>query len=276
MSEEETINSGETVEETSPEEVTQPPSSSDEITLEYLEELIKDGWQLWVDRKKNKIRLRDPQTRKTISIPYDEAIYERLRKLKEEIRKERRAIRTKPAVVSGDLTLWNTFVGKHRPLIESLIARVSWLQDAIIDIGINTLLLVLMVTNEKPEDLVKVIGEIHDRDKFVAYIMNKIVDIYMAAKGADEISKLRERIAELEAKLALLEEALENYRQRYEEMKIIAGDLKTKLDIALSIMNERELRKMLKVMAVSSFRHISSRFGPPSGGPESESGGETE
>lgn len=261
MTDEDVENTVENDESPSPpsleEEIEGEETESSKPTLEELLELARQGWYIWVDKRIDKIRLRDPETGRSISIPYDPEIYDRLRKARKEGMKERgektgsETPRRSPAVTS-DITLWNTFIGKHRPLIESLISRVAWLQDAVIDIGINTLLFTLMISNEKPDTLIDTLKQIKDKDVFIGYVMDKLVTLYLSSKGLEEVDKLRERIKELELENAVLYEALQKKTGELEKIKKIATDLKTKLDIALSIMNSDELRRLMKIYLMAS------------------------
>lgn len=96
MSEEEQVNNvieQEEVEETGEtpvEEQTQFTENREfgKYSLDELIEMARKGYHLWVDRRYNRIRLRDPETRRTISVPYDEELYRRLKEAKEESKKE--------------------------------------------------------------------------------------------------------------------------------------------------------------------------------------------
>lgn len=256
MSDEEVIEaSGDSVEKGSPES-----SESDRPTLDDLIEYARSGWYLWHDRKYNRIRLRDPETGKTLSIPYDPEIYERLKKAKDEGKKGRKEEKpAKKPPVTSDIMLWNTFIGKHRPLIESLISRIGWLQEAVLDIGMNTLLMTLIIADESPEKLVEVLRKIRDRNEFVGYVMDKLFNIYLSTRDVEIVSKLRERIKELEVQVAILEDIVRKRNEEIERLKVIAGDLKTKLDMALSIMSSDELRRLMKAYTVSAINMYMSR-----------------
>lgn len=246
------------IEEQVVEEQEYEPSES-KPSLEELMDMARSGWHLWYDRRGNRIRLRDPVTRKTVSVPYDEELYKRLKKAKEEGKKarqqekgeEERGRPRKASPITTDIALWNTFIGKHRPLIESLILRVGWLQDAIIDIGMSALIFAMLVSREEPENLKEVVSKIRDKDEFVGYVMDKLHTLYVAAKGLDEIEELKNRIRELEAENALLYYVLTNKSREADMYRSLAQDYKRKLDIAVSVMRREELREYLKRLTVT-------------------------
>ncbi len=232
-----------------------------EYKLEELLEMARKGYHIWYDKKGNRIRLRDPETRKTISIPYDEELFRRLKKAKEEAKKETKqeVQKTKKQPVTvDDITLWNTFIGKHRPLIESLIARISWLQDAVLDIGMNALLFAMLVSRETPDTLKDVLEQVHNKDAFVSYVMDKLHSIYVAAQGLDQIEELKLRIRELEAQVAVLYEAVKQKNEELNKYRMLVEDLRRKLDMALSIMSRKELKQYMRSLLISTISRYSA------------------
>jgi len=270
----ENVEESEVVEEVNEEEQRASERVGD-YTLEELLEMARKGYHIWYDRRYNRIRLRDPETRKTISIPYDEAIYERLKEAKREAKKQAKSgegesgeeKRGRPKIskpITDDVTLWNTFIGKHRPLIESLISRVGWLQDAIIDIGINAMLFAMLVSREQPDKLKEIMMQIHDKDAFVSYIMDKLHSIYTAAQGLDKIEELKMKVRELEMYNAVLYDTLMKRVEEVKKLREMLQDMKHKLDIAISIMSRKELKQFMRSIIISSF----ARRGTESGGEE--------
>lgn len=269
--------------EEQPTEEQQPSSERvGDYTLEELLEMARKGYHIWYDRRYNRIRLRDPETRKTISIPYDEAIYERLRKAKEEAKKgkkeggaeeatEKRGRPKAVKPVTDDIALWNTFIGKHRPLIESLISRVGWLQDAIIDIGINSLLFAMLVSREQPDKLREVMTQIHDKDAFVAYIMDKLHSIYTAAQGLDKIEELKLKVRELEMYNAILYDSLMKRTEELRKAREMIHELKRKLDIAISIMSKKELKQFMRAIIISGMARRGEEIAGEAQSPPQES-----
>lgn len=247
-----------------------------EYTLDELLEMARKGYHIWYDKKGNRIRLRDPETRKTISIPYDAELFKRLKEAKKEAKKEEKreknAISTKKITqVVDDVMLWNTFIGKHRPLIESLISRVGWLQDAIIDIGMNAMLFAMLVSREQPDKLKEVMNQIHDKDAFVAYIMDKLHSIYTAAQGLDKIEELKLRIRELEMYNAILYESLMKKTEELRRAKEMIQELKRKLDIAISIMSRKELKQFMRAIIISGMTRRSAEMAGEQESPQQES-----
>ena len=281
---EEGVESEENIEtEEQPTEEQQPSSERvGDYTLEELLDMARKGYHIWYDRRYNRIRLRDPETRKTISIPYDEAIYERLRKAKEEAKKgkkegetgevtEKRGRPKAVKPVTDDIALWNTFIGKHRPLIESLISRVGWLQDAIIDIGINSMLFAMLVSREQPDKLREVMTQIHDKDAFVAYIMDKLHSIYTAAQGLDKIEELKLKVRELEMYNAILYDSLMKRAEELRKAKEMIYELKRKLDIAISIMSKKELKQFMRAIIISGMARRGEEIAGETQSPPQES-----
>jgi len=207
-------------------------------------EMVKQpNVKLWHDRQRNQIRIRIPN-KGTISIPYDEEVYKKLKEARTEYVESASKEESKPRTTVTDVSLWNTFIARRRPLIEELIAKVGWFQSAILDIGANTMLLITLISDpEEAEKLPELIGKLKDKDEFVGYVMNKLIALYQSAKGFEEVAKLRERVTELEAENALLTEVVAR-------LKGVTEELRRRLDIALSIMNSDELRRYAKVLTL--------------------------
>ncbi|RLG79763.1 MAG: hypothetical protein DRO09_03975, partial [Thermoprotei archaeon] len=102
-----------------------PGEREERLSVEELMEIVKDrNARLWRDVKKNLIRIRLPSGR-SISIPYEEEVYLRLKEARDEALGRKGTATTVARAVVSDIALWNTFIAKRRPLIEELIARVS-------------------------------------------------------------------------------------------------------------------------------------------------------
>jgi len=214
-------------------------------SVEDLEQLVKQpGIKLWHDRQRNYIRIRLPEGR-TINIPYDEDVYNRLKAAREEYKKGGTAKVTSKPVMS-DLTLWNTVISRRRPLIESLISKVAWLQEALLDVGMNTLLFAFTISKEAdPNKITELLGKIRDKDEFVGYITNKLISLYMSSKGFEEVEELRRKIIELEAENAILRETVERLRS-------VNQDLSSKLELAMSLMDKPALTKYARILTIKS------------------------
>ncbi|MBM1154932.1 hypothetical protein DRN94_003535 [archaeon] len=223
-----------------------PKRERETLTLDELIDLVKKGAYLWHDRQRNRIRIRIPGGR-TYSIPYDEDVWHRLRAAKLESKEER--VVSRPERVVSDLTLWNTWIKRQRPLIEELISRISWFQSAVLDIGANTILLMTLVPTEEipgtAEDLLSKLKELKDRDKFVGYVMDRLINLYIAARGEAEVAALRERSRELEVENSILWEA-------YMKHRVTSDELKRKLDLALATMCDKDLRKYTRILTLYS------------------------
>ena len=238
-------------------------------TVDEAKELIRQGAKVWRDMNRNRIVLRMPDG-SAYTLPYDDELYNELKNLYEEV-KSKMEEEKEPAVPRGrrrpmtDAEVWTTFVGRRRPLVEQLIDRVSWFQSAIIDIGINSMLLTFLMTNPAEADrLPEIVGKLKDRDRFVSFIMDRLVEIYSMSRGKEEIMRLRERAAELLAENAYLKSVLE---------KVVPATnrLRRYLEVAFACMDERALRRFTRIVTVDSLsRGVLVEKVPEEKGGESE------
>ena len=223
--------------------------NEEEKKIPSLEELIaivqQPGIKLWQE-KRRRIKIQTPEGR-VITIPYDDEVYARLKQAREEYKARAKKGTEQPQrMVVSDITLWNTVIARRRPLIESLIERVGWLQEALLDIGMNTLLFTFMISKEDdPDKMVETLVKIREKDKFVSYIMDKLLSLYLAAGDVNAVEELRYRIRELEAENAMLHDLLQ-------KMKLANMDLSKKLDIALSVMSREQLERYARILTIKS------------------------
>jgi len=232
--------------------------TSETPTVDELIEMVKNGAHLWLDRKRNRIRVRIPGV-KTYQIPYDEEIWERLKKAKEEAREEaKREAKTRVGQpVISDISVWNAFIAKRRPLVEELIHKIGWLQSAILDIGMNTVLLTFLISGRtEVDELNELLVTLRDKDQFVNYVMDTLITIYKAAKGIDEVLKMRDQMKLLDLKLTLAKQMIERLMEEN-------NMLKRKLDIALGVMNRKSLMKYAKILAVQGIGYHTSPQAQP-------------
>ena len=240
-------------------------------TVDEARELVRQGGRVYRDTVENRILIRMPDGT-TYRLPYDESLFDELKALQREVQEEgapegERPHRERRTPVT-DAQLWNTWIKKERPLVEDLIRRISWFQSAVLEIGANTLLLVFLMTEpaevEKLPDIVK---KVKDRDEFVNFVMNRLVDIYAASRGAEEVMEMRERVRELMAENAFLENLVYGLKARVD-------DLERKLAIAQACMCGRDLRKYAQVLTLHYYgQYLVSPPAPPKEKPESESEG---
>jgi len=215
----------------------------DKPTVEDLIEMVRNGASFWYDKRGNRIRVRDKVTKKTYSIPYDLDIYARLEQAKIEAEEKKETPAPKRNIVS-DISLWNTWIRKRRPLLEQVVERVAWFQDAIYEVGANTILLMFFINNPaEAEELPMLVRNLKDKDRFVTFIMDRLANLYAASKGVDEINRLREKVSELMVENALLTNMVEKLNAKL-------ADLQYKFNLALGIMCEKDLRKYSKAITI--------------------------
>lgn len=223
----------------------QEPETKETPTVDELIEMVKNGAHLWLDRKRNRIRVRLPGV-KTYQIPYDEEIWEKLKKAKEEAREEaKREAKTRVGQpVISDISVWNAFIAKRRPLVEELISKIGWLQSAVLDIGMNTVLLTFLISGRtEVDELNELLMTLRDKDQFVNYVMDTLITIYKAAKGIDELMKMRDQLRIMDIKLTLAKQVINKLMEENE-------NLRRRLDIALGVMPRKSLLKYAKILAV--------------------------
>jgi len=226
--------------------------SEDRPSVDELVEVIKSdpNSRVAIERKEGvPYRIRIVAGGRTYRIGYDESVYNKLKEAESEARSRKESGSKGPQQVTSDIGIWTTYIRGKRPLVEQLVEKLAWLQGALIDIGANAFLAVMLASGEDPDRISERLGSLNDKETLVNYVTDKLLTFISAAKDVSTISSLKERVAALEVQNALLTESLE-------KLKLYAGDLRRKLDIALSIMGSSELRRYAKVLMMESLGRV--------------------
>jgi predicted RNase H-like nuclease (RuvC/YqgF family) len=222
----------------------------------------------------NKIRIDvDDQTRR---IPYNEELFKKLQAVAAEVKETIRSRGRTSVAGTSDTALFSTQVRGKRPLVEQLMEKLTWLQGAMLDVGAETFVAVLMASGENPDRIPEIIQGFNDREKFVNYVLDKLYNFISAAKSQQEALSLREQLVERDLKIAVLEDKLEEMSVAVSMMSTRLERLKRMYEMALSIMDVEQLDKHTRMLQILGI--IEGGEMPQPGMPEQEvtMGGEHE
>jgi hypothetical protein len=196
----------------------------------------------------NKIRIDvDDQTRR---IPYNEDLFKKLQTVAAEVKETIRSRGKTSVAGTSDTALFSTQVRGKRPLVEQLMEKLTWLQGAMLDIGAETFVAVLMASGENPDRIPEIIQGFNDKEKFVNYVLDKLYNFISAAKSQQEALSLREQIVERDLKIAVLEDKLEEMSVAMSMMSARLERLNKMYEMALSIMDAEQLDKYTRMLQI--------------------------
>jgi len=232
--------------------------------VDYVREILEQGGNFWYEKAREYLVISTPEGKRKYIKLRDPELIKKLEQMKEEIKSKKKQEQTEEEQeeseaktqkkiqrsMLSDLGLWTAVVTAKRPLLTEIINRVSWLQSAIMDIGLNTVLFTLTIGGGdlEREDLERILGEIRDRERFVSYIMDKLISIFIASKGHEEIEKLRARITALEMEKNLATMIIE-------KLKTQLALYKRAYDVAVATMPPDVLRHYTKKAMVLGLLH---------------------
>ena len=196
----------------------------------------------------NKIRIDvDDQTRR---VPYNEDLFKKLQAVAAEVKETIRSRGKTSVAGTSDIALFSTQARGKRPLVEQLMEKLAWLQGAMLDIGAETFVAVLMASGENPDRIPEIIQGFNDKEKFVNYVLDKLYNFISAAKSQQEALSLREQIVERDLKIAVLEDKLEEMSVAMSMMSARHERLKRMYEMALSIMDAEQLDKYTRMLQI--------------------------
>jgi hypothetical protein len=137
-----------------------------------------------------------------------------------------------------------------RPLVEQLMEKLAWLQGAMLDIGAETFVAVLMASGENPDRIPEIVEGFNNREKFVNYVLDKLYNFISAAKSQQEVLAMREQLVERDLKLAMLEDKMEEMNVAMSVLMERLEKLKRMYEMALSIMDTEQLDKHTRMLQI--------------------------
>jgi hypothetical protein len=223
---------------------------SEEQTEEEIINFIKSAKErVRVFREgQSKIRIDvDDQTRR---IPYNEDLFKKLQAVATEVKEAIRGKGRTSAAGTSDVALFSTQVRGKRPLVEQLMEKLAWLQGAMLDIGAETFVAVLMASGENPDRIPEIVEGFNNRDKFVNYVLDKLYNFISAAKSQQELLALREQLIEKDLKLAMLEDKMDEIRTENLMLTEKIEKLKRMYEMALAIMDKEQIDKHVRMLQI--------------------------
>lgn len=237
--------------------------------LEDAERFIREAKQkVYVRRDGDRIRI--IVDGKSISIPYDEETYKRLYDLANEVREQLRSGRGTEVRSVSDVSLFMTTVRGRKPLVEHLMEKLTWFQKAVLDIGSEAFIAVLLASGEDPNKIPQIVEGTRDVDKFKSYVLDKFYNLVAAGKDSSkliaQIEELREEVNLKDAQLALLEEKLGELSSRLSYFASSAERFRRMLEIAMTLMTSEQLDKYTRILSVMGLVTGAPQTAPTEGG----------
>ena len=193
-------------------------------------------WRLIFTRqKKQKTRVFASEEEAQEALEYARSLYE-----------ERERLEKGP---EHDIELWWTRIRDSQPLLKGIVEKVSWMQDAIYDLGFFSLLVSMQTAKVTPENLYQLVERFRDKDEFLRYAMRHMVALLEASRDAARILELEDRARLLAAQLEFTKWVAERLR---EERDTILLDLRT----AIASMDAESLRKFSNAKVLSGLAPV--------------------
>jgi hypothetical protein len=221
-------------------------------TPEELEQIMRNAKDLSavrVRRQEDKIRV-DVDGRSYL-IPYNEEAYKKLKEVEQEVRSAVGSSRGRTTVPGySDVALFMTQVKGKRPLVEQLMDKLSWFQGAMLDVGAEALIAILLAYGEDPDRIPQIIQGFNDRSTFVNYVITRLYNLIKLTKECGDTAALREELTEKDLKLSILEEKVNELYAMFSMLNEEVIKIKRMRDIALILMSDEQLSKYSKIIQI--------------------------
>lgn len=145
----------------------------------------------------------------------------------------------------SNIELWWTKVQRERPLIQGIVEKVGWMQDAIYDVGFAALFVSLQFAKVRPDEVYSLLERFRDKDEFIRYVLQHLGALLESSKDAARILELEDERRALTVQLEFAKWVLEKLKEQRDEALM---DLR----MAIACMTERSLRRWADSMAMMS------------------------
>ena len=134
----------------------------------------------------------------------------------------------------------------HAKLVQNITERVSWFADVLNEIGFYATLIAMQQAKVPPDELYDRIIDFRDPQEFADFVREHLVALLEAKEEAQTIMEYRKKLDVMDAKLAMLEEIIEQLKQQRDQATIA-------LYAAVSTMDEDQLRNFVLNLMVSQY-----------------------
>jgi len=168
-------------------------------------------------------------------------------KEKEEKKKEKRTRESsyQQAGTGRKITL-EALDRSHAKLVQNITERVSWFADVLNEIGFYATLIAMQQAKVPPAELYDRILDFKDPQEFADFVREHLVALLEAKEEAQKIIEYRKKLDVMDAKLAMLEEIIEQLKQQRDQATIA-------LYAAVSTMDEEQLRNFVLNLMVAQY-----------------------
>jgi hypothetical protein len=133
----------------------------------------------------------------------------------EENPKEEFVRKAELAALATDYRVWWERITQQRPLIEGVVKRVSWLQEALFDLGFASFLTFSQFAKIPPEQWGDKLIQYQNREAFVKDMLMFMAALLEASKKASVITELEKKVKALDFECELCYEAFERLKEKY-------------------------------------------------------------
>jgi len=134
----------------------------------------------------------------------------------------------------------------HAKLVQNITERVSWFADVLNEIGFYATLIAMQQAKVPPAELYDRILDFKDPQEFADFVREHLVALLEAKEEAQKIIEYRKKLDVMDAKLAMLEEIIEQLKQQRDQATIA-------LYAAVSTMDEEQLRNFVLNLMVAQY-----------------------
>jgi len=119
------------------------------------------------------------------------------------------------AALATDYRVWWERITQQRPLIEGIVKKVTWLQDAIWDIGFAAFMTLSQFSKVPPNEWFDRLRQYQDKDVFVQDQLRFMAALLQASTKASIVAQLEKEVKALDIECELCIEAYNKLKEKY-------------------------------------------------------------
>jgi len=119
------------------------------------------------------------------------------------------------AALVTDYRVWWERITQQRPLIEGIVKKVAWLQDAIWDIGFAAFMTLSQFSKVPPNEWFDKLAQYQNKDVFVQDQLRFMAALLQASTKASIVAQLEKEVKALDIECELCIEAYNKLKEKY-------------------------------------------------------------
>jgi len=209
----------------------QPPEDAPPEVIEEIQRAVDEGYYMTPHFVRQILYLKDPEG-KLHKIDLRHLDKEKANKIREYARDyaaayrinnglakhpHRTALKQRQSSLTGKKKTLEALDESHAKIVTNLTEATGWFADVLAEVGFYATIVAMQHAKVPPEELYETIVRFKDPEEFAEFVKNHLTALLEAKEDAHALVSLRKALDRMEAKVIILEEALERLKAQRDE-----------------------------------------------------------